>query len=116
GEQLWDYWQKQLQGPLPVMQFPTDYPRPTEQTYHGLTRIFNLDQKLSKQLKELAKAEGITLYTLLLSAFQVLLYRYTGQDDLLVLSPTNGRAQTAFNEIVGYFVNPIVLRARLQGN
>ncbi|NET03600.1 MAG: amino acid adenylation domain-containing protein [Symploca sp. SIO2B6] len=116
GEQLWHYWRQQLAGELPILNLPTDRPRPPVQTYQGISYTFKLTESLTQQLKELVQTEGVTLYTLLLAAFQVLLYRYTGQEDILVGSPTGGRPQAEFDQIVGYFVNPVVLRASLSGN
>lgn len=116
GEKLWSYWQKQLSGILPVLNLPTDRTRPPVQTYHGASHTFDLSSELTQQLKALAKTEGTTLFTLLLAAFQVLLYRYTHQEDILVGSPTAGRSRAEFEGIVGYFVNPVVLRANLSQN
>jgi amino acid adenylation domain-containing protein len=116
GERLWAYWREQLAGELPVINLPTDRPRSPVQTYEGASHSFRLTEELTQQLKGLAQAEKATLYMTLLAAFQVLLYRYTGQEDILVGSPTFGRTQREFAEIVGYFVNPVVLRANLAGN
>lgn len=116
GEKLWNYWQQQLAGELPVLNLPTDRPRPPLQTYNGASHPFKLNQELTQRLKRLARGEGTTLYTILLAAFQVLLYRYSGQEDILVGSPTSGRSQSEFSSTVGYFVNPVVLRANLSGN
>jgi hypothetical protein len=116
GERLWDYWRKQLAGPLPVLNLPIDRPRPLLQTYRGASYEFNLDDDLSGRLKALAKANGVTLYMVLLAAFQVTLHYLTGQDDLLVASPVVGRNRVEFEGIVGLFTNPVVLRADLSAN
>jgi amino acid adenylation domain-containing protein len=116
GERLWAYWREQLAGELSVLNVPTDRPRSPVQTYQGASHSFRLKEELAHRLKGLAQAEKATLYMTLLAAFQVLLYRYTGQEDILVGSPTFGRTQREFVEIVGYFVNPVVLRANLGGN
>ncbi|NER91290.1 non-ribosomal peptide synthetase [Moorena sp. SIO3A2] len=116
GEQLWNYWQQKLGGELPVLNLPTDRPRPPIQTDNGGSYPFKLSEKLTEQLKELAQTEGATLYMILLAAFQVLLYRYTGQEDILVGSPTSGRTKAEFASIVGYFVDSVVMRADLSGN
>jgi len=116
GEQLWNYWQQQLAGELPILDLPTDRLRPPVRTDHGASHSFKLIEELTQQLKGLAKTEGATLYALLLAAFQVLLHRYTGQEDILVGSPTASRSQSEFAGIVGYFVNPVVLRSDLSGN
>ncbi|RQH04066.1 non-ribosomal peptide synthetase [Okeania hirsuta] len=116
GENLWNYWQQKLAGELPVLNLPTDRPRPPIQTNNGGTYPFKLSEKLTQQLKTLAQKEDITLYTILLAAFQVLLYRYTSQEDILVGSPTFGRSKAEFAPIVGYFVDSVVMRADLSGN
>ncbi|WP_448265466.1 amino acid adenylation domain-containing protein [Nostoc sp. DSM 114159] len=116
GEKLWNYWQQQLAGELPVLNLPTDKPRPSIQTYNGASHNFTLSPELTEKLKKLAQTEGVTQYILLLAAFQVLLYRYTGQEDILVGVPTSGRTQIEFASIVGYFVDPVVIRANLSGN
>ncbi|MDJ0596984.1 MAG: amino acid adenylation domain-containing protein, partial [Pleurocapsa sp. MO_226.B13] len=116
GERLWNYWQQQLAGELPVLNLPTDSPRPSVQTYKGASYPLYLSETLTQQLKELAQSEETTLYTLLLAAFKVLLHRYTEQDDILVGSPTASRHRPEFTQIVGYLVNPVVLRANLSGN
>jgi len=116
GERLWAYWREQLAGELPVINLPTVSPRSPVQTYQGASHSFSLTEELTQQLKGLAQVEKATLYMTLLAAFQVLLYRYTGQEDILVGCPTFGRTQREFTEIVGYFVNPVVLRANLAGN
>ncbi len=117
GERLRSYWLQRLSGgELPTLNLPTDKPRPPLQTYQGATRDFNLSEKLTRQLRDLARAERATLYTVLLAAFQTLLHRYTGQDDILVGSPMVGRSRAEFQKAVGYFVSPVVLRANLAGN
>ena len=116
GERLWAYWQKQLAGELPALNLPTDRPRPPVQTYRGASQPFKLNAELTEKLKALSRAHGATLYMTLLAAFQVLLYRYTGQEDLLVGSPTAGRSRTELSGLVGYFVNPVVCRANFSGN
>ncbi|NEQ64995.1 MAG: amino acid adenylation domain-containing protein [Symploca sp. SIO2D2] len=113
GKRLWNYWQQQLAGELPVLNLPTDRPRPTIQTYNGAAHYFQLSEKLSEQLKEITQKEKATLYTTLLAAFQILLYRYTAQEDILVGSPTSGRNCPEFAPIVGYFVEPVVMRSKL---
>ncbi len=114
-EDLWTYWQKRLAGTPPFLDLPTDRPHPAVQTYHGASYRFALNRELTGRLKELAKSEGATLYMCLLAAFQVLLYRYTGQRDILVGSPTTGRSRAKLSGLIGYFVNPIVLRTNLAG-
>ncbi|HEX5886873.1 MAG TPA: amino acid adenylation domain-containing protein, partial [Pyrinomonadaceae bacterium] len=107
------YWQEKLAGPLPVLALPTDRPRPPLQTYRGAAHSFRLNAELTKHLKALSKEAHATLYMTLLAAFQTLLYRYTGQHEILVGSPTSGRSRGWLAGLVGYLVNPVVLRANL---
>lgn len=116
GERLWNYWHRQLAGELPILNLPNAQPRPAVQTDRGASHVFKLSEDLTRQIKALAKAESATLYMTLLAAFQVLLYRYTDQEDILVGSPTTGRSRSEFSGIVGNFINPVVLRADLAGN
>ncbi len=111
GERLWTYWQQQLGGELPLLNLPTDRPRPRVQTYRGASYAFALSSELTVGLKTLSRDRGATLYMTLLAALQVLLHRYTHQEEILVGSPTAGRNWAAVSDMVGYFVNPVVLRA-----
>lgn len=116
GERLWVYWQKQLVGQLPLLELPTDRPRPPVPTYRGASHDFHLNYELSSRLKALAKAQGATLYMVLLAAFQVILHHHSGQEDLLVGSPVLGRSRAEFEGVVGLFTNPVILRANCSGN
>jgi hypothetical protein len=116
GERLWVYWQKQLAGQLPLLELPTDRPRPPVPTYRGASYDFHLNYELSSRLKALAKAQGATLYMVLLAAFQVILHHHSGQEDLLVGSPVLGRSRAEFEGVVGLFTNPVILRANCSGN
>ncbi|MDX6502481.1 MAG: hypothetical protein QOG23_5745, partial [Blastocatellia bacterium] len=111
GKRLRAYWQKQLGGDLPLLDLPTDRQRPALQTYRGTSHHFTLDGGLSQALKKLGLASDATLYMILLAAFQALLHRYTGQQDILVGSPTTGRNRSDLAGLIGYFVNPLVMRA-----
>ena len=116
GEKLWNYWQQKLAGELPVLNLPTDRPRPPVTTYNGASHYFQLSPTLTAQLKELAQRQGVTLYMLLLAAFETLLYRYTGQEDVLVGSATAGRTQAEFATLIGNFAESVVMRANFSGN
>ncbi|HEY1403290.1 MAG TPA: amino acid adenylation domain-containing protein, partial [Pyrinomonadaceae bacterium] len=116
GERLWQFWQEYLSGELPVLNLKTDHPRPQIQTYRGDSFSFKLDDNVRSKLKEIGQARGATLYMSLLAAFQVMLHRYTNQESLLVGSPTAGRSRAELAGIIGYFVNPVVLRSDLSGN
>ncbi len=116
GERLRTYWQRQLAGDLPLLNLPTDRPRSMAHSLEGAIHRFNLSEDLTRQLRELARIEGVTLYTVLLAAFYTLLHRYTNQDDILINSPMVGRSRFEFESIVGYFANPVILRGNLSGN
>jgi natural product biosynthesis luciferase-like monooxygenase protein len=116
GERLWSYWRERLGGEVPPLKLQIDRARPPVQTYRGASKTFKLDQELTERLAATAKAERATLYMILLAAFQVLLYRYTEQEEILVGSLASGRSRAEFKSIVGYFVNPLVMRADLAGN
>lgn len=111
GDRAWSYWSRQLSGELPTLDLPTDRPRPPVQTYRGANHTLHLGTELTEQLKSLAKAEGVTLYVLLTAAFQTLLHRYSGQADILIGSPMSGRTRSEWEAVVGYFANPVALRA-----
>ncbi|MBV9790507.1 MAG: amino acid adenylation domain-containing protein, partial [Chloroflexi bacterium] len=113
GEQSWDYWRRQLAEPLPVLDLPTDYPRPAAQTYAGNTYPFDVPAALAAELRSLSAAQGTTLYMTLLTALYVVLGAYTGQRDLLVGSPMTGRRRARLAQVVGYLTNPVVLRVDL---
>jgi amino acid adenylation domain-containing protein/non-ribosomal peptide synthase protein (TIGR01720 family) len=115
GERLATFWQKELANELPALNLHTDRPRPAVQTFRGASEPLRLDAQLTARLKALSGANDATLFITLLTAFKVLLYRYTGQEDLLVGSPTAGRHSAQFAETVGYFVNPVVLRSSPKG-
>jgi amino acid adenylation domain-containing protein/non-ribosomal peptide synthase protein (TIGR01720 family) len=116
GEKQWRYWQKQLAGDLPILNLLPDKNRPPVQTYQGASYIKKLDEQLIQKLKHLALSSGTSLYQILLTAFYVLLSRYTNQQDILVGSPMRGRWGREFKEIVGYFVNLTVLRVSVEEN
>lgn len=115
GEKCWLYWKNQLAGELPVIDLPTDRPRPPAQTYQGASHPFRLEAQLTQELKHLGSSRGATLFMTLLAGFQALLHRYTGQEDLLVGSLTSGRDSAESAGLVGYFVNPVVIRADFSG-
>ena len=112
GTHLRAYWHAQLAGELPVLQLPLDAPRPPVQTFNGMTFVWIIEPELTRHLKALARERQVTLFTLLLAVYQVLLHRSTGQHDLLVgTAPEAGRTRPEFAEVVGYFVNLVALRS-----
>ena len=110
-----EYWKKQLDGITPL-ELPTDHPRPSLQSYRGKTICFQVPPVLTQKLRELSQQENASLYMTLLAAFQVLLYRYSGQRDITAGSPIAGRTKRETEEVVGLFINTVVLRADLSGN
>jgi amino acid adenylation domain-containing protein/non-ribosomal peptide synthase protein (TIGR01720 family) len=113
GEGQRSYWLERLAGELPVLGLPTDHARPAVQSHRGASLPLRLDATLTDKLKALARSNDATLYALLLAAFEALLHRHTGQRELLVGTPTAGRGFARLSNTVGYFVNPVVLRAKL---
>ncbi|MUH00256.1 amino acid adenylation domain-containing protein [Scytonema sp. UIC 10036] len=110
-----DYWRKQLDG-LSVLSLPTDKPRPTHPTYRGARQFLQLPKNLSLALETLSQQEGVSLFMTLLAAFQILLYRYTNQEDIAVGSPIANRNRTDLEGLIGFFVNSLILRTDLSGN
>lgn len=111
-----DYWRKQLSGDLPAIELTSDYPRPAIRTFKGESRPITLPASLTRRLKDLSHREGATLVMTLLAAFDTLLYRYTGQVDILVGSAIANRNKTEIEGLVGFFVNTLVLRTDMSGN
>ncbi len=112
GEALRSYWRQHLGGELPVLALPTDRPRPPVQTFDGEAVRVEILPELASRLRALAASERVTPFMLMLAGYQALLYRYSGQSELLVGAPAAGRTHASLARAVGYFVNPIVLRAR----
>lgn len=115
GEAHRAFWMRRLAGVLPVLNLPLDFPRPALQTYRGESLALEVPAEQTQAIKALAHAEGATLYMVLLALYQILLSRYTGQDDILIGTPTAGRNHPDWLGTVGYFVNPMVLRGQVQG-
>ena len=110
------YWKQQLGGHLPILQLPTDYPRPAVATFGGASQSFSLTAELTEALKALSQKEDTTLFMILLAAFKTLLYRYTGSEDVVVGSPIANRNRAKIEGLIGCFVNTLVLRTDLSGN
>jgi amino acid adenylation domain-containing protein len=115
GERLRSYWLRRLSGELPTLDLPTDRPRPAVLGHRGAAVSLGLGEDLGRRLGTIARERGATLYMVLLSGFFALLQRSTGQEDLLVGSPTAGREAAGLESLVGYFVNPVVLREDVSG-
>jgi amino acid adenylation domain-containing protein len=111
-----DYWRNQLSDAPPVLDLPTDHPRPALESFRGTTETFQISQEIAQGLRELNRREGTTLFMTLLAAFQVLLSRYTRQEDIVVGSPIANRNHAEIENLIGFFVNTLVFRTDLSGN
>jgi amino acid adenylation domain-containing protein len=109
------YWRGKL-SELPVLQIPTDRPRPSVQSFRGETLSVRLPDELASRLDALSQRAGSTLFMTLLAAFQLLLGRYSGQEDIVVGVPVAGRTQPELEGLIGFFVNSLVLRTDLSGD
>jgi amino acid adenylation domain-containing protein len=116
GERRWSYWRERLASLPPRLDLPTDRPRPAVPAALGGAVAFRLDPAVTGRLRELARAHGTTLYTVLLAGFQALLHHYTGQTDLVLGSPSAGRSRGRLAGLVGYLVNLLAMRADLAGD
>jgi len=110
------YWKERLAEVPAVLELPTDRPRPVVQGIRSATHSFIVSGGLAEYLMSLARREGVTLFMALLAAFQTLLLRYTGRDDIVVGTPIAGRTQVELEGLIGFFVNTLVLRTNLSGN
>ena len=115
-EQQMAYWKRQLGAEVPALELPADHQRPAAQSFRGSSRGFELTPELSRALRGLSHKAGVTLFMTLLAAFQTLLHRYTGQDEIATGTPVAGRTRAEFEGLIGFFVNTLVLRTRMSGN
>jgi len=113
-EQQLSYWKQQLAGSS-LLQMPTDRPRPPLQSQNGAVFDFAIAANLTQQLKRLAEENGATLFMFVVAAFQTLLYRYSGQNDIAVGTPIAGRRRSETEKLIGFFLNTLVLRGDLSG-
>jgi amino acid adenylation domain-containing protein len=109
------YWKEQLKD-LMHLNLPTDRPRPARQSFEAARIPIRLPETLTAAIHELSNQAGVTPFMILLAAFQVLLYRYSGQEEIVVGSPIANRARTELEFLIGFFVNTLVLRSDLSGN
>ncbi len=107
-----NYWRSQLQCTPPLLQLPTDRPRPNAQTYRGNTQSFSLNSDLTKKLQILSRESGTTLFMTLYAAFATLLYRYSGESDILIGTPIANRTKGEIEALIGFFANTLVLRTQ----
>ncbi|MCY7283312.1 MAG: amino acid adenylation domain-containing protein [Cyanobacteria bacterium CAN_BIN43] len=113
-EQQLQYWVSQLQGAPELSQLPTDHPRPSVQTYRGATHSLSLSAELAQKLQALSRQTDSTLFMTLLATFATLLYRYSGESDVVIGSPIANRNRSEIESLIGFFVNTLVLRTRLE--
>ncbi|MEW5251374.1 amino acid adenylation domain-containing protein [Microbulbifer discodermiae] len=111
-----DYWRNQLHGLPPLLNLPTDTPRPAEQDFCGKMQAFHISEKLTAELRQLSRAQGVSLFMTLLSGFSVLLGRYAGETDIAIGTPIANRTHKETENLVGCFVNTLVMRTRLTDN
>src|SRR6185503_15333848 len=110
------YWRKQLAGAPALLALPADHPRPPAQTFRGAVQSYLLPTRTSEGIKRLSRAEGTTQFMTLLAAFQTLLHRWTGQDDIVVGSDIANRGRIETEGLLGCFFNFLTLRTDLSGN
>jgi len=110
------YWKERLSGAPAALELPTDRPRPAVQSYRGAGLNIELSPDVTASLHELARAEGATLFMVLLAAFKVVLSRWSGQTDIVVGSPIAGRTHRELEGLIGFFVNTLALRTDLNGD
>ncbi len=115
-ERQLSYWKQQLSGELPILELPIDHPRPVRQTFAGATHRFPLSRGLVDAVKAVSKQHDVTPFMTLVAAFQALLHRWCGQDDILVGTATAGRTYPETEGLIGAFINTLVLRTDLSGD
>jgi amino acid adenylation domain-containing protein len=111
-----EYWREHLRGSPALLELPSDRPRPAIQSHHGAIESFTIDEALTRRIKEVCVGEEVTLYMGLLSALQALLWRYTGSSDIPVGTPVAGRNDPDLSDLIGCFVNTLVMGGDLSGN
>ncbi|MBK8983265.1 MAG: amino acid adenylation domain-containing protein [Ignavibacteria bacterium] len=116
GVEQWNYWKEELGGELPALNITPDKSRPAVQSFNGSAEYFHLDKELTDELNKFSKSEGTTVFVTLLTAYFVFLYKYCGQNDIIVGSPTAGRTNTEFDKLIGYFINPVSVRGSINGS
>ena len=111
-----DYWSKQLTDVPTILELPADFPRPVVQSNRGVRQPVELDRTLEEHLRKLSQEHSVTLYMVLLAAFQTLIYRYTGQQDIVIGSPIAGRRYAETEGLIGFFVNTLAMRTELSAD
>jgi len=110
------FWRKKLDGAPPLLELPTDYPRPSDQSYAGAHLSVHTTEELTSKLRALSQSLGVSMFMLLQAAFSILLARYSGSEDIVIGTPTAGRQQSELESLIGLFLNTLVLRNDLSGN
>ncbi|MBE1556816.1 non-ribosomal peptide synthetase [Sporosarcina limicola] len=108
-----DFWKEKLSDDLPVLNLPTDYPRPKVKSFNGDRLDFSISTNLTDKLKKFSQKHEVSLYMTLITGFKGLLYRYTGQEDIIIGTPIANRNQLEIENLIGFFVNTLVLRTQL---
>ncbi|MBB5062622.1 non-ribosomal peptide synthetase [Granulicella mallensis] len=116
GDRLRQYWQQELQGDLPLLDLPTDRPRPLQRSFAGSMYLQTMDAELAADLQRLAADNGVTLFSALLAAYLTLLHRFSGQQTVIAGTPVAGRSRKELEPLVGDMVNMVPLRAEFDGN
>jgi Condensation domain len=111
-----DYWKEQLDGAPPLLELPTDHPRPAIQSFRGDKIDFNISAELTQRLRDLSRQHGVTLFMTLLGAYAILLSRYSNQQDVVIGSPIANRNRGETENLIGFFVNTLALRIDLSDN
>ena len=111
-----EHWKNTLAGAQTLLDLPTDHPRPPAHTWHGATEEISLNSATLAKLKALAQAENSTLFMVSMAAFQVLLWRYTNQESILIGTPIAGRNEVEIEDMIGLFVNTLVFRTDFSTN
>src|SRR5262249_55463891 len=112
-EQQLSYWKQQLEGMPPALELPVDRPRPAVQSFRGARESLQVSSEITRGLKELGQQEGATLFMVLLAAFQALLHRYSGREDIVVGTDVANRRRAEVEGLIGFFINQLALRTDL---
>ncbi len=116
GEEMFLYWKNHLPEDIPILNLPLDKPRPAVQTDNGSSFSLSLGREKTQEIKALAKSTDTTVFMVLLSAFFILLHKYSSQEEIIVGTPVGGRTRERFSDVYGYFVNPLPLLASFKGD
>ena len=109
------YWREKLAGAPPLLELPTDRPRPPVQSFRGARRVLALDPEVARACRALSRREGATLFMTLLAGFKALLHRWSGETEVVVGTPVAGRSRAELEPLVGFFINTLVLRTQVEG-